>query len=103
MQSHGPKRVYTPQSLEFWFEKLDSEWESHFLPTQLEEGRRIYRDGEVRELELTDHDAIVHRRVDKRDEYPDRLSGGHRLAHPRERPRLSYHPNIPEGGAERGA
>ena len=69
MQSHGPKRVYTPQSLEFWFEKLDSEWESHFLPTQLEEGRRIYRDGEVRELELTDHDAIVHRRVEKRDEY----------------------------------
>jgi hypothetical protein len=69
MQSHGPKRVYTPQSLEFWFEKLDSEWENHFLPTQLEEGRRIYRDGEVRELELTDHDAIVHRRVDKRDEY----------------------------------
>ena len=69
MQSHGPKRVYTPQSLEFWFEKLDSEWESHFQSAQLEEGRRIYRDGEVRELELTDHDAIVHRRVDKRDEY----------------------------------
>jgi superfamily II DNA or RNA helicase len=69
MQSHGPKRVYTPQSLEFWFEKLDSEWESHFQVAQLEEGRRIYRDGEVRELELTDHDAIVHRRVDKRDEY----------------------------------
>ncbi len=69
MQSHGPKRVYTPQSLEFWFEKLDSDWESSFASTQLEEGRRIYRDGEVRELELTHQDAIVHRRIDKHDQY----------------------------------
>ena len=35
----------------------------------MEEGRRIYRDGEVRELELTDRDAIVHRRIEKKDEY----------------------------------
>jgi len=69
MQSHGPKRVYTPQSLEFWFEKLAGEWETHFSSEQLEEGHRIYRDGEVRELELTAGDAIVHRRVDKKDEY----------------------------------
>ena len=69
MQSHGPKRVYTPQSLEFWFTKLDDDWAGAFTEQQLELGRQIYRDGEVRELELTDHDAIVHRRVDKRDEY----------------------------------
>ncbi|WP_221031017.1 DEAD/DEAH box helicase [Actomonas aquatica] len=69
MQSHGPKRVYTPQSLEFWFEKLADEWEPHFSTPQLEDGHRLYREGEVRELELTDHDAIVHRRVDKKDEY----------------------------------
>lgn len=69
MQSHGPKRVYTPQSLEFWFEKLAGEWEPHFSPEQLEAGHRIYRDGEVRELELTAKDAIIHRRVDKKDEY----------------------------------
>jgi superfamily II DNA or RNA helicase len=69
MQSHGPKRVYTPQSLEFWFGKLADEWAEAFTEQQLEQGRQIYRDGEVRELELTDHDAIVHRRVEKRDEY----------------------------------
>ena len=68
MQSHGPKRVYTPQSLEFWFDKLASDWENHFNSAQLEEGHRIYRDGEVRELELTAKDAIVHRRIEKRDE-----------------------------------
>ncbi|MBW8782868.1 MAG: DEAD/DEAH box helicase [Verrucomicrobia bacterium] len=69
MQTHGPKRVYTPQSLEFWFGKLEHDWERHFNEAQLQEGHRIYRDGEVRELELTASDAIVHRRVDKKDEY----------------------------------
>lgn len=69
MQSHGPKRVYTPQSLEFWFDKLADEWEAIFSPSQLEEGRRLYRDGEVRELEITHHDAIVHRKIDKHDQY----------------------------------
>ena len=69
MQSHGPKRVYTPQSLEFWFDRLEHEWETAFTPKQLEHGRRIYRDGEVRELELTAKDAIIHRRVEKKDEY----------------------------------
>lgn len=69
MQSHGPKRVYTPQSLEFWFDKLAIEWDTIFSPSQLEEGRRLYRDGEVRELEITHQDAIVHRRVDKHDQY----------------------------------
>jgi hypothetical protein len=69
MQSHGPKRFYTPSALEVWFGRLDSEWFGPFTSAQLEEGRRIYREGGVRELELTDRDAIVHRRIDKRDEY----------------------------------
>jgi superfamily II DNA or RNA helicase len=55
--------------LEFWFDRLDHEWEKAFTPAQLEQGRRIYVDGEVRELELTDKDAIIHRRVEKKDEY----------------------------------
>ena len=69
MQAHGPKRVYTPQSLEFWFEKLENDWCGAFTDVQLEKGREIYVGGEVRELELTDRDAIVHRRIDKKDEY----------------------------------
>lgn len=69
MQSHGPKRVYTPHSLEFWFNKLENDWAGAFSDAQLEQGREIYRDGQVRELELTDKDAIVHRRVEKKDEY----------------------------------
>lgn len=69
MQSHGPKRVYTPQSLEFWFCKLEQEWSAYFTPEQMEAGRRIYREGVVRELEITHCDAIVHRKVDKQDHY----------------------------------
>lgn len=69
MQSHGPKRVYTPHSLEFWFGKLENDWSGAFTASQLEVGRQIYRDSEVRELELTDRDAIVHRRIEKKDEY----------------------------------
>jgi len=69
MLSHGPKRFYTPHSLEFWFERLENDWADAFTAEQLEEGRRIYREGEVRELELTDKDAIIHRRIDKKDEY----------------------------------
>jgi superfamily II DNA or RNA helicase len=69
MQTHGPKRVYTPHSLEYWFDMLADDWAETFSPSQLDEGRRIYRNGEVRELELTARDAIIHRRIEKKDEY----------------------------------
>lgn len=69
MQGHGPKRIYTPQSIEAWFSRLDEDWERHFTPAQLAAGHQFYVEGEVCELELTDQDAIVHRRVDKHDQY----------------------------------
>jgi len=69
MQPHATKRIYTPKSLEFWFQKLSEDWSKRFKDSQLEQGRRFYREGQVRELELTTSEAIIHRRVDKRDEY----------------------------------
>ena len=69
MQRHGPKRIYTPQSLEFWFGKLERDWTEDFSANQLEQGRRMYRDSEIREVELTVTDAIIHRKVDKKEEY----------------------------------
>jgi superfamily II DNA or RNA helicase len=69
MQRHGPKRIYTPQSLEYWFGKLERDWAEHFSAEQLEQGRRIYRDSEIREIELTAGDAIIHRKIDKKEEY----------------------------------
>ncbi len=69
MHTHGPKRIYSPQSLEWWFERLSVDWEQHFSKEVLELGRTIYRDSEVREVELGAHDAIIHRRVEKKEDY----------------------------------
>ena len=69
MQTHGPKRIYTPQSLEFWFGRLEADWEGQFDVTQVERGHDMYRDGEIREVELGAKDAIIHRKVEKREEY----------------------------------
>src|SRR5512141_1961139 len=69
MQTHGPKRIYTPQSLEFWFSRLEADWEGQFDAAHVERGHAMYRDGEIRELELGAKDAIIHRKVEKREEY----------------------------------
>ncbi len=69
MQSHGPKRIYTPQSLEFWFGRLEADWEGQFDTNHVERGHAMYRDNEIREVELGASDAIIHRRVDKKEEY----------------------------------
>jgi SNF2 family DNA or RNA helicase len=69
MQTHGPKRIYTPQSLEFWFGRLEVEWEEQFDAAQVERGHDMYRAGEVREVALGANDAIIHRKVEKKEEY----------------------------------
>src|SRR3954470_20985539 len=69
MQTHGPKRIYTPQSLEFWFARMEVEWEEQFDATHVDRGHAMYRDGEIREVELGAKDAIIHRKVEKKEEY----------------------------------
>lgn len=69
MQLHGPKRVYTRDSLEFWFGKLEHEWDGYFSEDHLAKGRELYRSGGIREIELHGEEAIVHCRVEKKDEY----------------------------------
>jgi superfamily II DNA or RNA helicase len=69
MQTHGPKRIYTPQSLEFWFARMEVEWEEQFDATHVDRGHSMYRDGEIREVELGAKDAIIHRKVEKKEEY----------------------------------
>ena len=70
MQTHGPKRIYTPQSLEFWFARLEADWEGQFDASHVELGHNMYRDGEIREeLELGASDTIIHRKIEKKEEY----------------------------------
>jgi superfamily II DNA or RNA helicase len=69
MQSLPSKRAYTTKALEHWFGCLEDPWESHFTQNELEQGREIYRQGEIRAVELTEQDAIIHRRLEKSEEY----------------------------------
>lgn len=62
------KRVYSGKALEFWFTRLQSNWESLFRSFDLESGRKLYRSGDVREIELGEGHAIVRGR-DGDDEY----------------------------------
>ncbi len=69
MQIHGPKRVYTQGSLEFWFGKLELPWDSFFPDEHLKSGRELYRYGGIRGVELGINDAIIHVKFDKKEEY----------------------------------
>lgn len=69
MTPRGPKRIYSRKALEAWFENLAESWESQFPAELLERGRELYREGEVREIEMSEKDAIIHARREKADAY----------------------------------
>ncbi|QYY36011.1 DEAD/DEAH box helicase [Ruficoccus sp. ZRK36] len=60
MDCRSAKRLYSADALEAWFGKLCQDWERTFSEGQLREGRACYRDGGIREIELTADDAIIH-------------------------------------------
>lgn len=68
MNTRLSQRVYSEAALEFWLQRLEGDWEEQFSEAELAEGRRLYRQGAVRQLELGDTDAIVHMRPDGADE-----------------------------------
>jgi len=69
MPARPPKRIYRAGALESWFQRLTAPWETDFTPAVLERGRTWYRQGCVREMELTEADAIIHGRVGERESY----------------------------------
>lgn len=62
------KRVYSGKALEFWFTQLQNNWEALFRSYDLDAGRKLYRAGDVREIELGEGHAIVRGR-DGDEEY----------------------------------
>ncbi|MCB1124301.1 MAG: hypothetical protein KJT03_22305 [Verrucomicrobiae bacterium] len=60
MYARFAKRLFTKQAIEKWFERLTRDWESKFTQDEIRAGRLLYRRGDVRELELTEDDAIIH-------------------------------------------
>ncbi len=69
MPARPPKRIYRAAALEAWFQRLTAPWEEDFSPAALEKGRAWYRDGCVRELELSETDAIIHARAGEQESY----------------------------------
>lgn len=63
------KRVFNESTLESWREKITYAWETFFTKPELNLGREIYRNGEIRELELNEADIIVHARFDQDECY----------------------------------
>lgn len=60
---------YTPEALDLWFEKLTLNWEDSFTTDELLNGREMYRSGEVTGLDLATSEAIVSRRIERREHY----------------------------------
>ncbi len=69
MPARPPKRIYRAGALESWFQRLTAPWETLFTAEVLDRGRAWYRQGCVREMELTEGDAIIHGRVGERESY----------------------------------
>lgn len=69
VQPRTPKRVYSPAALEQWFERLCDPWEHYFSEDEIARARTIYREAEVRELNLDPETLIVHSRRGSQDVY----------------------------------
>lgn len=69
MYARFAKRLFTHKAIECWFDRLTAEWENHFTREELEAGRLLYRRGEIREVELSEMDAIIHCKFDKKECY----------------------------------
>ncbi len=69
MPARPPKRIYRAGALESWFQRLTAPWEASFSAAVLDRGRTWYRQGCVREMELTEADAIIHGKVGERESY----------------------------------
>lgn len=63
------KRIYNESTLKSWKGRMSIAWDTFFTKKELNLGREIYRNGEIRELELQNRDIIVHARFDQEECY----------------------------------
>jgi len=64
-----PKRIYSPNAIEIWFDRLCTSWEKYFNREELTRARGLYRDYHVRELQMDADTLIVHRKNGRDDIY----------------------------------
>lgn len=63
MNHRTAQRVYSDIALDNWLARLQSNWEASYHAEAIEGGRKLYRDGLIRSVELGAQDAIVHFRL----------------------------------------
>ena len=59
MHQRASKRTYTLQGLSYWLDRLGEDWEVLFSGKEIAKGRKIYREGQVRELEFREGSAVM--------------------------------------------
>jgi len=62
-----PKRTYSPAAIETWFDRLEGDWEKSFAEDEITLARELYRESQVRELQLDPGSIVVHRRKGRED------------------------------------
>ncbi len=63
------KRIYKPETIKHWHENIADEWEEVFSSQEISLGKEIFRNGEIREIEINECDAIVHAKFDQEECY----------------------------------
>jgi len=70
MTSNGPSRTFTREAVEAWLTRLSSaDWETNIPKTQLQEGRKFYREGMLSNIDLQSGQAVVTQKVNREETY----------------------------------
>ena len=70
MTSNGPSRTFTREAVKAWLARLSTaDWETKIPKTQLQEGRKFYREGRLSAIDLQSGQAIVTQKVNREETY----------------------------------
>lgn len=69
MTARAPSRTFSEAALDQWLERLGCDWEIRFSDAALQAGQQLYRRGQIRSIELSPDDAIVHGVMDQTECY----------------------------------
>ena len=70
MTSNGPSRTFTREAVEAWLTRLSSaDWETNIPKTQLQEGRKFYREGMLSNIDLQSGQAVITQKINREETY----------------------------------
>jgi len=69
MDPRASRRTYTVQGLDYWFNKLEDDWETKFNPPEIQCGRQIYLRSQVRAVDFRQGTATFTCETEEEDGY----------------------------------